>query len=133
MNAAHLRTTLRTGGWGAHATNLPSKLLLHGLPYEESHKGHTLRISLAPDGGLEAYVLGSRHGALLVATETHVVLRIEKVPGVPKASLAGAVTGVRLSPVDLNRLAKAVRRTGRSRSDIIRRAIRSHLDSMEVV
>ncbi len=127
MNVTELRRNMRTGGWARHARRLPSLLLEHGIPFQRTLSGHTVRISFA-EGGLSAHVRTDSEWLLIADTKAcHVP--IDSVP-VSEANPM-AVTTVRMPPAELARLDATCKRVGTDRASAIRRAIKNYLDALE--
>lgn len=131
MNASALRRQLRTGGWERWAHNLADGILQEGLPLHRSRAGRHLVVVMTQDGQLEAR-LRTGDSETLVATEEALVLPVEKAP-VRKVSRKQATVSMRLGDELVRRIDKAAsRRSGDSRTALVRRAVIAYLDARKL-
>jgi hypothetical protein len=127
MNITALAKNLRTGGWDRHARRIGALLLEHGMPYDRTLSGRTIRVSLEADG-LAAHA--KRGDAWqLVADERACYLPIERVSITSRESMRAL--NVRVPDGLSNRLTQTCKRTGRNKSEAVRQAIANYLDALE--
>jgi hypothetical protein len=127
MNVNKLRRNMRAGGWARHAANLPGLLLEHGVPYQRTRGGRTVRVSYDTDGGLEAHV---KHGEdwMLIADSEVCHLPIDSVPQSQANPMA--VVTIRMPADQLTALDAMCARLRVERSAALRRAVSNYLEAL---
>jgi len=127
--ARTLRRSLRTGGWERLARGLPQRVLVEGVPLDLWQGRRRFRIALTADGAALACLLVPD---LAIAVADRCLVPIDSplllvAPTAPRRLVSLAL------PAPLaDRLATATARTGRTKADMLRRALSHYLAAIGV-
>jgi len=126
MNAPALRRSLRYGGWDALARRLPSYLLEHGVPCTRVYRGRRFRFDTDPEtGALTCALIGAR-GDRTIADEARCHVSVRDI-SLRTQRADNRVLSFCMAPSLHDALTRRAAATGRSKSELIRRALAAYL------